>query len=121
VTAFDELRGIAPLKIWDGVIGRAIVGENATLAAIELEPNTVVPEHSHVNEQMGILLSGRLTFRIGDERKALEPGATWVIPANVPHDVEVGPEGAWLVELFAPRRDDWGGLERLAPSPPPGF
>ena len=44
-----------------------------------------------------------------------------MIPANVPHDVAVGPEGAWLVELFAPRRDDWGGLERLEPSAPPGF
>jgi unsaturated pyranuronate lyase len=121
MTAFDELRAIVPLKIWDGVIGRAIVGEQATLTAIELEPNTIVPEHSHVNEQMGILLRGSLTFRVGDERKALEPGATWVIPANVQHDVAVGPEGAWLVELFAPRRDDWGGLERLEPSAPPGF
>jgi quercetin dioxygenase-like cupin family protein len=119
MTAFDNLDKIVPLRIWDGVIGRAVVGERATLAAIELAPNTVVPEHHHVNEQMGILLRGSLTFRIGDERKTLEPGGTWVIPANVPHDVEVGPDGAWLVELFAPRRDDWGGLDRLEPSPPP--
>ena len=75
----------------------------------------------HVNEQMGILLRGSVTFRIGDERKTLEPGATWVIPAHVPHDVAVGPDGAWLVGLFAPRRDDWGHLERLEPSAPPGF
>ena len=121
MTAFDDLREIVPLKIWDGVIGRAVAGEEATLAALELAPGTVVPEHQHVNEQIGILLRGSVTFRIGDERKALGPGATWVIPANVPHDVEAGPEGAWLIELFAPPRSDWGGLERLEPSAPPGF
>ena len=47
-----------PIRIWDGVIGRAVVGAEATLAAIELEPDTDVPEHAHVNEQIGILLAG---------------------------------------------------------------
>jgi quercetin dioxygenase-like cupin family protein len=74
-----------------------------------------------VNEQTGMLLRGTITFRIGDERKELVPGATWVIPANVPHDVVAGPDGAFLIELFAPPRTDWAGLERLEPSPPPGF
>jgi len=35
----------------------------------------------------------------------------------VPHAVVGGPEGAFLVELFAPPRDDWGGLERLPAAP----
>jgi hypothetical protein len=30
--------------------------------------------------------------------------------------VTVGPEGATLVELFAPARDDWGDREQLEPS-----
>jgi quercetin dioxygenase-like cupin family protein len=121
MSAFDDLREIVPLRIWNGVVGRAVAGKEATLAAIELEPGTVVPEHQHVNEQTGILLRGTLTFRIGDEKKTLAPGATWVIPANVPHDVHAGPDGAFLVELFAPPRADWGALERLEPSPPAGF
>lgn len=121
MSAFDELREIVPLQVWVGVVARAVSGEAATLAAIELDPNTEVPEHRHVNEQTGILLRGSLTFQIGDESKELRPGSTWVIAADVPHSVNAGPDGAFLVELFAPPRADWGALERLQPSPPTGF
>jgi quercetin dioxygenase-like cupin family protein len=80
-----------------------------------------VPEHHHVNEQTGMLIRGSLTFRIGEETAELRPGSTWVIPADVPHSVDAGPEGAFLIELFAPPRDDWAGLDRLEPSPPSRF
>ena len=62
---------------------------------------------------MGVLLHCSVTFHIGDEDKALRPGATWVIPAHVPHSVEVGPDGASIIELFSPPRADWGGLAKL--------
>ena len=32
MSAFDDIREIVPLQIWDGVIGRAVAGEEATLA-----------------------------------------------------------------------------------------
>jgi quercetin dioxygenase-like cupin family protein len=121
VSAFDDLSEIVPLQIWAGVVGRAVAGNEATLVALELDPDTKVPEHQHVNEQTGILIRGTLTFTIGDETKALTPGATWVIPANVPHGVHAGPDGAFIIELFAPPRADWDRLERLEPSPPRGF
>jgi quercetin dioxygenase-like cupin family protein len=113
---YKELREIEPQRIWDGVVARAVSGAEATLAAIELQPEAVVPEHAHVNEQTGILVRGSLTFTIGGETKELHPGAAWVIPAHTPHSVVVGSEGASLVELFSPPRDDWAGLERLDPS-----
>jgi quercetin dioxygenase-like cupin family protein len=121
MSAFDDIREIVPLQIWEGVIGRAVAGSEATLAAIELDPDTKVPEHHHANEQTGVLLRGALRFRIGEETKDLVPGSMWVIPADVPHSVDAGPEGAFLVELFAPPRVDWAGLERLEPSTPTGF
>jgi hypothetical protein len=31
----------------------------------------------------------------------------WSIPSNVSHDVHVGPEGAVVIDVFAPTRDDW--------------
>jgi quercetin dioxygenase-like cupin family protein len=121
MSAFDDIREIVPLQIWNGVVGRAVEGKEATLAALDLDPDTVVPEHRHMNEQIGILLRGSLRFRVGDEVKDLQPGSMWVIPADVPHDVHAGPEGAFLVELFAPPRTDWAGLERLEPGAPTGF
>jgi quercetin dioxygenase-like cupin family protein len=121
MSAFSDLRELVPQQIWEGVVGRSVHGAAATLAAIELAPNADVPEHAHPNEQTGLLLHGSLTFRIGEETKELGPGAMWVIPANTPHQVEAGADGAALVELFAPPRADWAGLERLQPGPAHAF
>ena len=118
---FGHLSELERLRIWDGLVGRAVVGAEAALVAIEIEPDTDVPEHRHPNEQTGILTQGSLTFTIGGEVRELRPGATWVIPGNVPHSVRSGPEGAALIELFAPPREDWHGLERLEPEPPAAF
>lgn len=117
MTAFSHIDELERLQIWDGLIGRAVAGEQAGLVVIEIEPGTTVPEHRHPNEQTGLLLRGTVTFTVGNEAKELRPGALWVIPGDTPHSVQAGPEGAFLVELFAPPRDDWGDLERLPPAP----
>ena len=76
MTAFESCTTSPRTRLQEGVIARSLHGAEATLAAIELEPSTEAPEHSHVNEPICILTSGLLTFRIGDEQQALEPGAT---------------------------------------------
>jgi quercetin dioxygenase-like cupin family protein len=118
---FANLDELERLRIWDGLVGRAVVGAEASLVAIEIEPDTDVPEHHHPNEQTGILIQGSLRFTIGGETRDLQAGATWVIPGNVPHSVRSGPDGAALIELFAPPRDDWAALERLEPAPTASF
>jgi unsaturated pyranuronate lyase len=77
-----------------------------------------VPEHQHANEQLGLVLRGSVRFRVGDEERELGPGGTWRIPPDVPHEVVAGPEGAEVIDAFAPARADWASLDRGAPSPP---
>jgi quercetin dioxygenase-like cupin family protein len=103
---------MAPQQIWDGILGRAVHGERITLGVIELDPDSVVPEHSHENEQLGLVLSGSLAFRVGDETRELGPGGTWRIPGNTPHEVRAGRNGAVVIDVFAPTREDWKLLER---------
>ncbi len=109
---FDDLEGVAPQQVWDGVAARVVDGERITMAVVELDPESVVPEHEHENEQLGVVLSGSLLFRIGDEARELRPGALYRIPANTPHGVETGPDGAVVVDIFSPVRDDWRTLAR---------
>ena len=118
MSAFDELAAMSPYAIWPGVRARAVGSERTTFAVVELDPGTVVPEHAHENEQVGVLVSGSARFRVGDEERDVSPGGVWSIPPNVPHEVEAGPDGAVVVEVFAPARMDWGALERLDPSTP---
>jgi quercetin dioxygenase-like cupin family protein len=117
MTHFSNVNEVEVLKIWNGVRGRPAVGEKASLVHLVLDPDAVVPEHHHPHEQTGILLEGSLRFTVGGETKELKPGDMWVIPGETPHDVVAGPNGATLVELFAPPREDWAGLERLPASP----
>ena len=117
MSAFSHVDDLDILQIWNGVTGRVAAGKQAALTWIELEPNTVVPEHQHANEQTGVLLSGTLSFTIGGETEELRPGSMWVIPSDVPHTVTAGPDGATLAELFAPPRSDWDSLARLPATP----
>jgi quercetin dioxygenase-like cupin family protein len=118
MSAFEKIADLGPLPIWNGVIGRAVQGANITLGVLELAPNSVVPEHHHPNEQLGVVLQGSMTFTIGGERRDLGPGDMYTIPANVPHDVVTGPEGAVVIDVFSPVRADWSRFEPLAPRPP---
>ena len=118
MSAFEELPQIAPTVVWDGILGRAVHGERLTMAVIELAANTELPEHAHDNEQLGLLLSGSLELRVGAESRNLVPGEMWRIASNVRHSGVAGPGGAVVVDVFAPAREDWLGLEHVEPRPP---
>ena len=118
VSAFAEIGALSPQQIWDGVRGRAVHGERVTLSVVELKADTLIPEHSHENEQVGMVIVGSLRFRVGDEVRELGPGGTWCIRPHLPHEVRTGPDGAVVVEVFAPGRDDWKQLERDEPEEP---
>lgn len=118
MSAFADVEAIEPLQIWTGALGRVVKGEKLTLAIVELDPGSVIPEHRHDNEQVGVCVTGSLIFRIGEETRELVPGGTWRILGGIPHEVVAGPDGAVAIETFAPVRDDWESLERMAPKPP---
>ena len=118
MAGFESLSSVELQRIWDGVHARIVHGDRITLGVIELDANSVVPEHNHEHEQLGILLSGSLEFRVGDESRKLAPGETWSIPGNVPHEVRVGPDGAVVLDVFAPTRDDWRDAPGIDGRPP---
>jgi unsaturated pyranuronate lyase len=107
VSAFGNLDSLELQRIWEGIHGRVVHGERLSLGILELDPNSIVPEHAHEHEQLGICLAGSLVFRVAQESRELGPGETWSIPSNVPHEVQVGPRGAVVIDVFAPTRDDW--------------
>ena len=118
MSAFGDVAALDLQRIWDGVHGRVVHGNRITLGVIELDANSVVPEHSHEHEQLGMCLSGSLVFRVGDETRELGPGETWTISSNVPHEVQIGPDGAVVIDVFAPTRDDWREAPRADPREP---
>jgi quercetin dioxygenase-like cupin family protein len=113
VSAFGDLGSVAPQRIWERIAARSVHGERITMSVVELDPNAVVGTHHHENEQLGIVIQGSIDFRVGDEGRRLGPGGTWRIPAHTPHEATAGPEGAVVIDVFAPVREDFRGLEQL--------
>lgn len=118
MSAFDHLREIAPHQLFPGFLARTIHGEELTLAVVEIDPESALPEHHHANEQFGLVISGSIVFRVGDEERELEPGSTWQIPANTPHSARAGAAGAVVLDVFAPPRADWRAMKPGEPSVP---
>ena len=115
-----DIGDVVALDVWgDTVRARVIVGNNASLALVELGPGAIVPEHRHEHEQLGMCIEGAITFTIDGERRPLGPGGTWrASPSNLPHDAVAGPEGAVVVDIFSPVRADWDALPRSEPRTP---
>ena len=118
MATYTALRDIPPQRIWDGVVARVVEGDKMSFAIVELAPNSVVAQHQHPNEQIGIMLRGSLTFTIGGERRLLKAGDSYNIPADVLHDAVTGPDGAVVIDVFAPVRADWARFSKEAPAPP---
>lgn len=112
---FDHVDTIRPRRIWDGVLARLVQSELITMAIVELEPNAEVLEHQHVNEQLGFVIEGSITFTVDGETKQVGPGGTWRILADVPHNAQAGPEGATVAEVYSPVRADWAALDTEEP------
>jgi quercetin dioxygenase-like cupin family protein len=95
------------LTIFPGVHIATCAGEKMMLSIVDLEPNSVVEEHSHPHEQVGILLEGEATFIIGGESKQVKPGDLWRIPGNVPHKVINGNRPGKAIDIFCPIRQEY--------------
>jgi quercetin dioxygenase-like cupin family protein len=115
---FESLRTISPHRLTDGILARAVEGERVTMAVVQLDPNAVSPAHHHENEQLGFVIAGSIVMRIGTEERELNAGDTYNIPSDVSHDAVAGPDGATVVDVFVPVREDWKKLDRLDPAEP---
>lgn len=104
-----------PLHVWDQipveqmnplVTRQAMHSGHMTVARLSLKAGAVVPEHHHQNEQISMVVEGRLRFVLGGLPTLVTGGQMLEIPPNVPHSVEAL-EDSVAVDLFTPRREDW--------------
>ena len=93
--------------LFRGVSIRSTAGREMLLSVVTLQADSVVPDHSHHHEQMGIMISGRLEFTVGGETRILGPGDIWRIPGGVHHTVRAIGGPAVAVDVFHPIREDY--------------
>ena len=88
---------------------RLITGDRMMLAHVYLAKGSLVPQHSHENEQLTYILEGALHFWIGADRSEeiiVRAGEVLHIPSMVWHKAEAL-EDTLDVDIFDPPRQDW--------------
>jgi len=83
-----------------------ITGEQVMLARVLLKKGCVVPEHSHLNEQVTYILEGALKFWIDGKEIVVAAGQVLCIPPHMPHKAEAMEDTVDL-DVFYPPRQDW--------------
>ena len=101
---FDDIN---PFNLADGVSGRPLFGAGAMVTLIEFEPGATVPEHQHEHEQLGVVLRGMQALVVEGVAHELGPMAGYVLPGGVVHSAYCGPEGALVIDVFQPVREDY--------------
>ena len=96
-------------KVTDQIDRKLVTGDRMMLAQVFLKKGSIVPTHSHENEQITWILEGALRFWIGEdgsEEIIVNKGDVLHIPSNVPHKAEAL-EDTLDVDVFSPPREDW--------------
>jgi quercetin dioxygenase-like cupin family protein len=96
-----ELEQLNPLLQRQFVVGRDVM-----VARVLMKKGCIVPEHSHVNEQITYILDGALKFWIDGKEIVVHAGEVLTIPPNMPHKAEALADTVDL-DVFNPPRADW--------------
>ena len=104
---FVRFEDVSPFALAEGVTGRPLFGAGAMLNVIEFEPGATVAPHSHPHEQLGIVLRGMQALVVDGEAHELGPMEGYVLPGGVEHSAYCGPDGALVIDIFQPVREDY--------------
>jgi len=92
---------------------RRIIGHNMMISEMRLSRGFHIDPHTHDNEQMACVLSGRIRFELpahkGNAARTVELGAGDVlaIPGGVPHGAEAL-EDTVILDVFSPPSERTG-------------
>lgn len=100
-------KDVAAIPAGEGIT-RKVLGycENMMICEIKLEKGAMIPSHAHPHEQCTTVVSGKLTYTVGEETKDVQDGDSVMIGADVPHAI-IALEETLVIDAFAPMREDF--------------
>ena len=107
---FVRVDELDPLIVLPGLEFRPVTTDTVMTNFVSFEPDADAPAHHHDEQQIAIVLSGELTFTVGEETRVMHAGDCVVIPPRVEHGGVAGPEGCEVLDVFTPPR---AGIVRL--------
>jgi quercetin dioxygenase-like cupin family protein len=81
--------------------------KNVMVTFVDLAAGSVVPVHSHPHEQISVMISGSLLFKVAGEEKMARAGDVVLIPSGVEHGVIATQGPAVAYDCWSPIRQDY--------------
>jgi quercetin dioxygenase-like cupin family protein len=85
---------------------RIVTGEKEMIVFWRMKAGAHAAAHRHPHEQIFFMLSGKMEFRLGDEKRTCGPGEAGVIPGGVEHEAWFT-EDTEVIDVFSPPREDF--------------
>ncbi len=98
---------VPPFSPAPGIQIQPVIGESLMTCWIAMEPGAIVAEHSHANEQLGVVVEGSVSITAAGETREMVVGDAYVVPTNLAHGGVAGADGVLLVETFVPIREEY--------------
>lgn len=103
---FVDISAINEKEIITGYKARAVHTGTMSFVFWTVEPGAIMPEHSHLHEQVAQVLKGKFELTAGGQTEILEPGKIAVIPPHVKHGGKAI-TACQLLDVFNPEREDY--------------
>ena len=76
------------------------------LLLVEVQPNALIPRHTHPGIEMGYMLEGEADLHVdGQPNRRVKAGESYHIPAGIPHLLRNGPAPARVAVTYVVERD----------------
>jgi quercetin dioxygenase-like cupin family protein len=103
----EDLQGGISRKLADGMSAQIFAGDKAMLSVVTIEAGAMGVMHEHPEEQWGLVLEGSATRYQGETELEITKGDFYRTPPDIPHTMRGGPNGAKVLDIFAPIRNDY--------------
>lgn len=97
---------VAKEQLTPDIARQVIHTPSMTLLRINFKGGAITEPHSHVHEQVSMLMSGKVRFELDGKAIELQAGDVLRIPSNALHSA-TALEDATLLDVFTPARTDW--------------
>lgn len=111
---FSKTEEVQGFQVAQGLFLRPISGENLMMSFVYMDPNSLAPEHSHSEEQMGTIIEGEYEFEMNGVKRMCRKGDVYFVPPNVPHSARTYGNSCVALDVFNPPRAAFTALMEAA-------
>lgn len=104
---FFEIPKLPQKELLPGITLKSVHLENLMVTFVTLAQGAVLPEHSHPHEQISVVISGMLRFKVEGDERIVSAGHAICIPSNALHSAVVVEGPSVVYDSWSPVRADY--------------